>query len=53
MSGRKPRLQPDQIALLREWWKWRRISNREMCRRLKIARNTMLDAVRGDGAYRG
>ena len=51
--GRKRRLNDEQVLWLRQWWKWRNIANDTVCYRLGIARNTMLDAIRGEGAYLG
>lgn len=53
MRGQKKRLTPEQVKMLREWWAYRKVSNKVMCHRLGIHRCTMLNAVRGEGAYRG
>lgn len=49
---RKRLLTDEQVTMLSEWWKWRRISNKAMCRKLGVHKKTLYRAVRRQGAYR-
>lgn len=52
MSGRKPKLSAEQVSMVQQWWKWRKISNKAMRRQLGVGTRTLLNAIRREGAYR-
>lgn len=58
MTKRKPfdsrvRLSAEQVAMVRQWWEFRKIPAKTMCHTLGIDQRTLRDAVRCEGAYRG